>query len=116
MPGTPYGYVEGADVTNQLARGYWPSYNVPYFDSIFNNSGYPAVVAQRGPDYSYQLAPRAKIFRRDQHTVTDLNSLKYLMRQNEPNDPFLREIPGTPYAPVATLPRLHQLEAVMILR
>ena len=46
------------------------------------------MVAQRGPDFSYQLVPRAKIFHRDQYTVTDLISLKYLMRQNEPNDPF----------------------------
>ena len=60
MPGTPYGYVEGADVTNQLARGYWPSYIVPYFDSIFNNSGYPAVVAV--PTTATNSSPGPKFF------------------------------------------------------
>lgn len=24
------------DVTDQLERGYWPSYNIPYFEKIYN--------------------------------------------------------------------------------
>jgi hypothetical protein len=31
-------------VTQQLERGYWPSYNVPYFEDIYNKSGYPTVL------------------------------------------------------------------------
>lgn len=45
--------------------------------------------AERGADYaaaakqkSYQLAPRATIFRRDAGYVTDMASLKRLMRSN----------------------------------
>ena len=44
---------------------------------------------RRGADFvaaakqkSYQLAPRATIFRRDAGSVTDLASLKHLMRSN----------------------------------
>jgi hypothetical protein len=79
--------VIGKDVTEILRTGYWPSYNVPFFEEIFNISGYPEVVAAKGTDYSYQLAPRAKIFRRDALKVKDINSMKAIMRYNDfPND------------------------------
>ena len=35
-----------------------------------------------GPLLSYELSPRAKIFRRDQGTVVDMKSLQTLMRYN----------------------------------
>ena len=38
------GHYVYSDVTDQLAKGYWPSYNVPYHDIIYNLSGYPAMV------------------------------------------------------------------------
>ena len=111
------GHYVASDTTNQLERGYWPSYNVPYQPEIYNLSGcvvvqsidlrgrwlllfptffpivaakpsalvfvlrrrpsiivqvydlinrYPDIVRKIGPDASYDLAPRAKIFRRDQ--------------------------------------------------
>ena len=54
-----------------------------------NKSGYPAVVAKEGPRASYQLAPRAKIFRRDQATVVDMDSFKKIMRYNNfEHDPY----------------------------
>lgn len=62
--------------------GYWPSYNVPYFEKVYNMSGYPEVVAKMGTDFSYQLAPRAKIFRRDEGKVVDLDTMKHIMRYN----------------------------------
>jgi hypothetical protein len=44
------GLVHSQDVTDVLvAKGYWPSYNIPYFENIFNLSGYPKEVAVRGP-------------------------------------------------------------------
>jgi len=89
------GYVESADVTPELERGYWPSYNVPYFPYIYNISGYPAIVAKNGPDFSYQLCPRAKIFRRDQGKITTFQGLKNFMRYNDyTHDPFSKNDPG----------------------
>ena len=65
-------------------------------------AGYEAFLQrqqQRGADFaqaarqkSYQLAPRATLFRRDAGTVDDLASLKHLMRSNsfstDPVSPF----------------------------
>jgi len=83
------GFVTWADQTDKLRLGYWPSYNKPYYESIYNRSGYPAIVQKNGLDYTYQLAPRAKIFRRDVGKVTDMESMKRLMRSNDyKNDPY----------------------------
>ncbi|XP_076075549.1 phospholipase B-like 1 [Mytilus galloprovincialis] len=81
--------VKSADTTSILRTGYWPSYNVPFFEEIYNMSGYPGYVAQHGTEFSYQLAPRAKIFRRDEGKVVDLMSMKKIMRYNDyENDPY----------------------------
>ena len=49
-----------ADVTNVwCAQGYWPSYNIPYFPSIYNRSGYIPLAAQNAQySYSTALVPR----------------------------------------------------------
>ncbi|XP_006170029.1 LOW QUALITY PROTEIN: phospholipase B-like 1 [Tupaia chinensis] len=75
-------YVEYSEQTDVLRKGYWPSYNIPFHDKIYNWSGYPLLVQKLGLDFSYDLAPRAKIFRRDQGKVTDMESMKYIMRYN----------------------------------
>lgn len=62
--------------------GYWPSYNVPFHQKIYTLSGYEEMWMDYGEDFSYELCPRAKIFRRDQASVTDLSSLKHIMRYN----------------------------------
>ena len=46
--------VLSADTTQDLERGYWPSYNVPYFATIYNATGYEqhaAMLAAKGPSY-----------------------------------------------------------------
>ena len=40
-----------------------------FFGQIYNLSGFPEFVKEHGLMYSYQLAPRAEIFRRDQGKV-----------------------------------------------
>ncbi|KAJ8251612.1 hypothetical protein GJAV_G00223210 [Gymnothorax javanicus] len=83
------GLVEYSDQTQALRRGYWPSYNVPFHSEIYSLSGYPGMQKEHGDEFSYDLCPRAKIFRRDQGSVTDLASLKRIMRYNNyTHDPY----------------------------
>ena len=80
------GYHAEGDQTVALQRGHWPSYNVAFYPEIYERSGYPAVVKQFGPSVSYQLAPRAPIFRAyADGTVTDLPSMRTFMRLNKYN-------------------------------
>ena len=75
-----------------LQRGHWPSYNVAFYDDIYSMSGYPQIVKQFGASQSYQLAPRAPIFRRDADgMVHDLPSMQTFMRLNKFNmsDPLM---------------------------
>lgn len=62
--------------------GYWPSYNVPFHRKVYDLSGYEQMWKKYGEDFSYDLCPRAKIFRRDQSSVSDLTTLKHIMRYN----------------------------------
>lgn len=87
-------YVEYSDQTNVLRKGYWASYNIPFHKTIYNWSGYPLLVHKLGLDYSYDLAPRAKIFRRDQGTVKGMASMKHIMRYNNyKKDPYSKGDP-----------------------
>ncbi|XP_006888538.1 PREDICTED: phospholipase B-like 1 [Elephantulus edwardii] len=82
-------YVEYSEQTQVLRKGYWPSYNIPFHENIYNWSGYPLLVEKLGLEFSYEMASRAKIFRRDQGKVTDLESMKYIMRYNNyEKDPY----------------------------
>ncbi|XP_039285111.1 putative phospholipase B-like 2 [Nilaparvata lugens] len=73
------------DVTDVLVEeGYWSSYNVPYTDEIRRISGYnEKMLGPDGPWYSYTETPRAKLFKRDHGTVTDMESFMRLMRSND---------------------------------
>ena len=62
-------YVHIGDQSAILREGYWASYNIPFYEDVFNISGYPKMVKELGPTMSHALAPRAKIFRRDQGKV-----------------------------------------------
>ncbi|GFR89701.1 phospholipase B-like [Elysia marginata] len=88
------GLVESRDLTHTLRAGYFPSYNIPYFDNIFNISGYPAIVEKVGYKASYELAPRAKIFRRDQSGIKTLQDMKDLLQYNDyKHDPYSENDP-----------------------
>uniref|UniRef100_A0A7N5JCH1 Phospholipase B-like n=1 Tax=Ailuropoda melanoleuca TaxID=9646 RepID=A0A7N5JCH1_AILME len=78
------GMVVVADKTSELyQKTYWASYNIPYFENVFNASGLQALVAQYGDWFSYDGSPRAQIFRRNQSLVHDLDSMLRLMRYND---------------------------------
>jgi hypothetical protein len=88
------GYIQWDDQTSILAEGYWPSYNVPYFEWIYNISGWTEMLEKYGDNYSYAKCPRATIFRRN-HTLVDSvkahgELLQYNDWQHDPlalNDP-----------------------------
>jgi len=79
------GAVYSKDTTIELERGYWPSYNVPYFEEVYLASGYQIIDQKAGVRIGseYALAPRGKIFRRDHHIVNDLESFKHILRYND---------------------------------
>ncbi|XP_020500493.2 phospholipase B-like 1 [Labrus bergylta] len=88
------GKVAHSDQTQALRRGYWPSYNIPFHADIYDLSGYGVMWNRYGEDFSYDLCPRAKILRRDQAKVSDLNSLKHIMRYNNyKRDPYSKGHP-----------------------
>ncbi|KAM4634899.1 phospholipase B-like 1 [Polymixia lowei] len=88
------GLIQYSDQTQVLRRGYWPSYNVPFHQRIYQLSGYGEMWKEHGEDFSYDLCPRAKIFRRDQAEVKDLDSLKHIMRYNNyKKDPYSKGDP-----------------------
>ncbi|KAK1892988.1 putative phospholipase B-like 2 [Dissostichus eleginoides] len=77
------GEVVFKDKTQELLeKGYWASYNIPYYEEIFNASGCNELVEKYGPWFSLDQNPRAQIFRRNQTAVTDVDSMIRLMRYN----------------------------------
>ena len=80
MPGT----IEAADQSKVLReKKYWASYNRPFYKKIRDISQTTEKEAQYGSYFSYANYSRAQIFERDQAKVTDLESLKKLMRYND---------------------------------
>ncbi|GFO31459.1 phospholipase b-like 1 [Plakobranchus ocellatus] len=77
------GLVLANDETQLLREGYFPSYNIPFFEEIYVKSGFPDMEKKHGSSYSYTNCSRAKIFRRDQAKVTDMASMKALMLSND---------------------------------
>lgn len=86
------GLVESADMTEHLlGTSYWPSYNVPYFRSVYEYSEQEKMVAKYGDFFTYDRTARALIFKRDHSKVANLTSLYHLMRYNDMyHDPLSR--------------------------
>ncbi|XP_076033678.1 phospholipase B domain containing lamina ancestor [Oratosquilla oratoria] len=84
------GYMQSGDQSHVLRKQtYWPSYNVPFYENIFNLSGSPAMVEKYGNWFSYDKTPRALIFLRDHVKVKSIPSMIKLMRYNDyQNDPL----------------------------
>ncbi|XP_070821410.1 putative phospholipase B-like 2 [Chaetodon trifascialis] len=77
------GLIVYSDKTQELMKkGYWASYNIPYYEKIFNASGCNELVEKFGPWFSLDQNPRAQIFKRNQTFVTDEDSMIRLMRYN----------------------------------
>ena len=84
------GYIKSDDMTDHLFKNkYWASYNVPFFPEVFAMSGNTPLVQKYGDWFTYENSPRAKIFRRDQGKVADMQGMWRLMRSNDfQNDPL----------------------------
>ena len=65
------------DLTKNLQdKTYFPSYNVAYFEDIFNISGSWENVAKYGDWFTYDKTARAKIFERDHKYIPFLHKSK----------------------------------------
>ncbi|EFA82802.1 phospholipase B-like protein [Heterostelium album PN500] len=80
------GFCQYEDQTKILRDGYWPSYNLPFYENIYNMSGYPLLAATLNVSLqmqiSYETNCRAEIFRRDANTVYTLDDFMAFMRYN----------------------------------
>eukprot|EP00033_Pygsuia_biforma_P000459 GCRY01000545.1.p1 GENE.GCRY01000545.1~~GCRY01000545.1.p1 ORF type:complete len:552 (-),score=133.76 GCRY01000545.1:71-1726(-) len=75
------GDYEGAYVDHILMhQGYWGSYNIPFFERIYNASGYNT---KPGNTNSYEHCPRANIFRHQHARITDMTGMQWIMQYNE---------------------------------
>jgi len=89
------GNCSSRDVTEILERGYWASYNVPAIPYIYQITGNAESAQLHGTSWSYDLAPRARIFRRDGNNANNLTTIAQLMRYNDyTNDPLSDGYPG----------------------
>ena len=78
-------YTESADVTPYLTKGYWPSYNIPYFKTIYEKSGYIETIDANPSSYDsydYSGSDRPRIFRREHNKINSLEDFKKIMRYN----------------------------------
>ena len=83
-------YTETVDATNYLLEGYWPSFNIPFTNKIYSDSGYPVETNNGIPENTrYTQSPRAKIFKRDSKKVNSQEDFKKFIRYNDyMNDAF----------------------------
>jgi len=90
MPGLSH----AEDMTRVLReQGSWPSYNIPYFEDIWEAGGYRAMQEQLpklADAYSFDRDVRARMFARARahREVTDFGSFMRLLRYNDHRDPL----------------------------
>jgi hypothetical protein len=92
VPGMTY----KKDMTAWLRdKGYWASYNRPYFDGIRKVSGHTEAEKLHGPLYSYDNGPRATIFKTLAPLAEHLMDMRNLMDRNAwPGEGVLPNSPG----------------------
>ncbi|XP_070385056.1 putative phospholipase B-like 2 isoform X5 [Dermacentor albipictus] len=86
----PRGYSMSADITSFVqTQGYWASYNIPFFPTIFNASGMARLAAEYGDWFTYDRCPRALMFKRGFKDPRDTERvLDFLRYNNYENDPL----------------------------
>ena len=103
------GFIEANDVTDHLKFGYWPSYNIPYSKNVSKYAEIENTINKK-PERNmklymdYNTCSRANIMRRDQHNITDIDSMKKFMQYNDyMHDPFSHGEPSETIASRADL-------------
>lgn len=80
------GIYRSKDITDQLVNeGYFPSFNTPWFEDIFNIAHYPQHIAEWGEDgsyWDYYTAARYLIYKREMPRITDFDAFKQMMIYN----------------------------------
>ncbi|GAM23730.1 hypothetical protein SAMD00019534_069050, partial [Acytostelium subglobosum LB1] len=95
------GYIEYADQTAILRMGYWPSYNVPFYETIYNMSGYNSndLDGSLRQEMSYIGNARAMIMRRDANKVYSVEDYQMYIQYNDyETDPLAQDNPGNAIA------------------
>lgn len=80
------GFIHSEDMSAVVNRkGFWASYNVPFFPSVYTQSGYLAAfqASNDSESWSYTDCSRARIFERDAPRVATLGDLRRLLRYND---------------------------------
>jgi hypothetical protein len=92
------GRIQVGDMSRTLnEQGYWASYNIPFFDVIYEMSGFRDEYVRSGRDasWSHDNTSRALIFAREAPKVRSLADLKRLMRSNDwRSDPYCQGHPS----------------------
>jgi len=77
--------IVGGDVTSRMRdRRFFGSYDVPFFEDVFKKAGYTVFSAESPDLYSYEQSIRAKILQRKAQSFSDFESMKKLIRLNDP--------------------------------
>jgi Phospholipase B len=77
------GYMHSADLTSHLVeKGYWASYNNPFFDDISVLSG-NADICESNRNTCYDTDPRALLFQKHHSSVYDLTDMQRILGLNE---------------------------------
>lgn len=77
------GYMHSADLTAHLVeKGYWGSYNNPYFDDISELSGNKDI-CEKNVNTCYETDPRALLFQKHQGGVVDVLDMQRILGLNE---------------------------------
>lgn len=93
-----------ADLTSELsAKGYWGSFNRPFFQDIRQMSGHEQAEARWGSFYSFEAAPRAEMLQRYGAGVGDLSGMRDAMTKNNPKDTVVGQPSGPGHAIMARL-------------
>eukprot|EP01088_Endostelium_zonatum_P015714 TRINITY_DN397_c0_g1_i1.p1 TRINITY_DN397_c0_g1~~TRINITY_DN397_c0_g1_i1.p1 ORF type:complete len:560 (-),score=127.86 TRINITY_DN397_c0_g1_i1:24-1652(-) len=89
------GKVISTDATHYLRLGYWPSFNIPFFQETYDTCMFPSIREKYGSWMTYSLSPRGQIFRRDNGKVLTLNDTANILRYNDwQHDPLAAGSPG----------------------